>query len=249
LFKALLALTRETHIKQLEMPMVGAALPPPVLYISPNLTAEPLATYYLRRARSYRFIREVLEQAFGAEGLGQTQRLTAAGPVDLSLGAELRLMEALFHGAYLRSCEEIGMTPEPDPSLGNLKDASANCALLRAWLASIQKDPDLGQDIRMMVPVFYDIGRKQIKVWAVLGVATKPLTVSYKTHPAVVEIRGPDGKLVKPQGIEVEFHPEYHQAAYFATAEVYVTRLLNRTEFRQHCDKYKTYKVIVSNLK
>jgi len=249
LFKALLALTRETHVKQLEIPMAGAALPPPVVDISPNLTVEPLATYYLRRARSYRFIREVLEQAFGPEGLGQTRRLTAAGPVNLSLGAELRLMEALFHGAYLRACEEIGMTPEQDPNLGNLKGASANNALLGAWLASIRNDPDLGQDIRMMVPVFYDIGRKQIKVWVVLGVATKPLTVSYKTHPAVVGIRGPDGKSVKPRDVKVEFDSEYHRAAYFATAEVYVTRLLNRTEFRQHCDKYKTYQAIVSNLK
>ena len=158
-------------------------------------------------------------------------------------------MEALFYGAYLQSCEEIGMAPERDPSLGNSKGTSAEQALLGAWLASIRKDPDLGQDIRMMVPVFYDIGRKQIKVWAVLGVTTKPLTISYETRPAVVGIRGPDGKLVKPRDVEVEFHREYHRAAYFATAEIYVTRLLNRSEFRQHCDKYKTYKTIVSNLR
>lgn len=251
LFKALLALTRETHVKQLEVPMAGAAGPPEklVLHLFPGLTLEPLASYYLRRAHSYRFVRAVLEQAFGPEGLGQTRRLTAAGPLNLSLSAELRLMEALFYGAYLQSCEEIGMAPEPDPSLGNSKGTSAEQELLGAWLASIRKDPDLGQDIRMMVPVFYDIGRKQIKVWAVLGVTTKPLTISYETRPAVVEIRGPDGKLVKPRDVEVEFHSEYHRAAYFATAEIYVPRLLNRTEFRQHCDKYKTYKAIVSNLR
>jgi len=249
LFKALLALTRETHIKQLEVPMPGAAPPPPVLDVSPNLTVEPLATYYLRRARSYRFVREVLEQAFGPEAPEQMRRLTYTGPVNMSLDAELHLMEALFHGAYLRSCEEIGMTPEQDSNLGNLKGASANQALLGAWLASIRNDPDLGQDIRMMVPVFYDIGRKQIKVWAVLGVTTKPLVISYKTPPAVVGIRGPDGRPVKPRDVEVEFQPEYHRAAYFATAEIYVTRLLNRSEFRQHCDKYKTYQAIVSNLK
>jgi hypothetical protein len=249
LFKALLALTRETHVKQLEMPMAGAAAPSPALYISPNVTVEPLATYYLRRAHSYRFVRAVLEQAFGPEGLGQTRRLTAAGPLNLSLSAELRLMEALFYGAYLQSCKEIGMAPERDPRLGNSKGTSAEQALLGAWLASIRKDPDLGQDIRMMVPVFYDMGRKQIKVWAVLGVTTKPLTISYETRPAVVEIRGPDGKVVKPRDVEVEFHREYHRTAYFATAEIYVRRLLNRTEFRQHCDKYKTYKAIVSNLR
>lgn len=250
LFKSLLALTRETHIKQLEVPKEGAAPPGPqiVLHISPQLTLEPLATYYLRRARSYRFVREVLEQAFGTEGLGEMRRLTTAGPVDLPLGTELRLMEAIFHGAYLRSCEEIGMTPEATPNLGNPKGAGANRALLGAWLASIRKDPDLGSDIRMMVPVFYDIGRRKTKVWTVLGVAMKPLSVSYDSHPTVVETKDPDGKIVKRQDVEVEFHSDYYRTAYFATAEVYVTQLLNRAEFQRHCDKYKTYSAIVSNL-
>jgi len=91
LFKALLALTRETHVKQLEVPTLGAAAPPPFvrLKISPDLTVEPLATYYLRRARSYRFVREMLQQSFGPEALGELQRLTAAGPVNLSLDTEL----------------------------------------------------------------------------------------------------------------------------------------------------------------
>ena len=74
---------------------------------------EPLPTYYLRRARSYRFVREVLQQAFGPEALPKLHRLTATGPVNVSLDSELTLMEALFQGAYLRSCEEIGMKPEP----------------------------------------------------------------------------------------------------------------------------------------
>jgi hypothetical protein len=54
LFKSLLALTRETHIKQLEIPlMIGSAYrqrPPEQkirIDISPELTLEPLATYYL----------------------------------------------------------------------------------------------------------------------------------------------------------------------------------------------------------
>ncbi len=101
-------------------------------------------------------------------------------------------MEALFYGAYLQACEEIGMTPEEDRSLGSPKGTDADRALLSAWLASIRKDPDLGNDIRMMVPVFYDVGRGKIKVWAVLGIATKPLNVSYVTQPAVKQINGPD---------------------------------------------------------
>ena len=250
LFKALLALTRETHVKQLEMPMAGAAAMPRkvVLYVTPRLTLEPLATYYLRRARSYRFVREVCEQAFDRKGVEHLQRLTAAGPVNLSLMAELRLMEGLFYGAYLRTCEEIGIEPEADPSLGSSNDANADRALLGAWLGSVGKDPDLGNDIRMMVPVFYDIPRRKVKVWAVLGIATRPLDVSYVTLPTVEQIEGPDGKLIKPPDVEAVFEGDSHRIAYIATAEVYVSRLLNRKEFREHCYRYKTYQAIVSRL-
>jgi hypothetical protein len=252
LVKALLALTRETHVKQLPLPMPGASPPrftPEVdLYISPGLTLEPLATYYLRRARSYRFVREVVEKAFGLGGLESMRRLTEVGLVNLSLGAELRLMEALFHGAYLQSCAEIGMTPEEDPDLGTPTGPNASRALLGTWLASLRRDPDLGRDIRMMVPIFYDIGRRKTKVWVVLGVATKPLHVSYATPPKVKEIKGSDGMCVDPRKVAVKFGGDSHQIAYFATAEVYVTRVLDRTEFRQHCDRHKTYGEIVSNL-
>ena len=166
LFKALLAMSRETHIKQLEIPACGAAGGGPgvKVLVSPQLSLEPLVTYYLRRARSYRFVRDVCSHAFGPEGMGQMRRLTAAGHVDISRDSELGIMEALFHGAYLRSCEEIGLEPEADPNLENPAGPRADHALPGAWLSSIGKDPDLGQDIRMMVPVFYDVARKQTKV-------------------------------------------------------------------------------------
>ncbi len=251
LFKALLALTRETHIKQLEATMVGAALPAreskELLCISPGLTLEPLPTYYLRRSRSYCFVNEVLEQAFGEQGLDEMRRMTADGPVNLSLGEELRLMRALFRGAYLEACRELGMTPEANPGIGE-SDANSDRATLGAWLASVRKDPDLGNDVRMMVPIFYDVVRKKTKVWVVLGVATKPLTVSYATPPVIKQITGPDGQLLKPDDVEVEFTADFHQTAYFATAELYVTRLLDRKEFRGHCDRHKTYEAIISRL-
>ena len=68
LFKGILALTRETHIKQLELPPNRMILPPGaevVIDIYPELSAEPLATYYFRRAWSYYFIRTVLTGTFG----------------------------------------------------------------------------------------------------------------------------------------------------------------------------------------
>lgn len=252
LFKALLALTRETHIKQLELPECGSAMgpwPPKVtLYIAPDLTLEPLATYYFRRARSYQFVHGVLERSFGPEGLEKMRRLTPDGPVNLPLGEEIHLMQALFHGAYLQACREIGMRPGSQPGLGSGKDGNAHRAILKAWLASIRKDPDLGKDVRMMVPIFYDLGRRKTKVWMVLGIATKPLSVSYLTRPLVRGMKGPDRRDVKSSDVEVNFTFDYHRAAYFATAEVYVTRLLGRNEFREYCARHKTYRAIVSKL-
>jgi hypothetical protein len=250
LFKALLALTRETHVKQLEMPMVGSAMRRPhaePTRISPDLTVEPLPTFYLRRARSYQFVRQVLEHAFGTEALPKMHRLTATGPVNLPLASELTLMEALFQGAYLRSCDEIGMKPEADAVTPN--NANLERALLAAWLESIPKDPDLGKDIRMMVPIFYDIKRGKTKVWAVLGVGSRPLNVSYVHPPTVREIKGPRGAQVNPRDAYLEFVNQSTHLIYIVSAEVYVSHLLNRAEFRQLCDQKKTFGAIVESLK
>ena len=174
-------------------------------------------------------------------------RLTATGPVDLLLASELTLMEALFNGAYLRSCDEIGMKPDPGAVTPN--NASLDRALLAAWLDSIPKDPDLGKDIRMMVPVFYDIKRGKTKVWAVLGVGSKPLNVSYVHPPTVKEIKGSRGARVNPGDAYLEFVSQSTQITYIVSAEVYVYHLLNRTEFRQLCDQKKTFKAILESLK
>jgi hypothetical protein len=212
------------------------------------LSLEPLATYYLRRAQSYRFVREVCSQAFGPEGMGRMRRMTAAGPANIPLDSELARMQALFHGAHLRSCEEIGLAPEADPSLGGAAGAQSNYALAAGWLSSMREDPDLGRDIRMMVPVFYDVARRQTKVWAILGVSVRPLEVAYQSPPAVVAVTDPKGKPLSLRNVRVRFEEERHITAYFATAEVYAKRLLDRTEFRRHCDKYKTYRAIIDHL-
>jgi len=253
LFKAGVALTRETHIKQLEVPVAPTTFSPtayrrPVIEVSPGLTVEPVATYYLRRAAAYRFVREVVRQAFGAPGLSQMRRLTAAGPVNLPLDAELDLMESLFQAAYLLSCEQIGMAPQHEAGRADLQREAAQRARLAAWSDSIKNDPDLGSDIRMMVPVFYDQPRRMTKVWVVLGIFTKPLKVSFEKDPAVVEIKAGGGQRISRENIDITFVGENHAIAHIATAEVYVTRLLNRTEFRKLCDQQKTYDAILRRL-
>lgn len=46
----------------------------------------------------------------------------------------------------------------------------------------------------------------------------------------------------------VEFRADRYEFAVPVTAEVYVSRLLNRDEFRRHCDRFKSKEAILANL-
>jgi len=258
LFKGVLALTRETHIKQLEIPVAPSAEPPgpfeppkPKIHftIRPELAAEPMATVYLRRAMGYRFVRGVLEETFGRDALGQIHRQSATGPVRENLDDELRRMEALFFGAYVAVSRQLGMPPETTPGSGSGEGPDADAVAFLAWSDRLQDDPDVGRDVRMMVPVFYDDLRKMTKVWVFLGWQPQQVRISFAQRPAV-EVFDPDGQPVPADSdrIVLHYHSQYHTLAYPVTAEVYVTKILNRPEFRAHCDKYKTRSAILANL-
>jgi hypothetical protein len=249
LFKGLLALTRETHIKQLEIPIVGsAARPDRILEIYPELSAEPLASYYFRRAWSYFYIRWALEQTFGAPALGKIHRLTAAGAVPPSLAEELHSMEALFYGAHVTVCREIGLSPVTAPQINAGNGGPAAAAPFRAWKDGISTDADVGQDARMMVPVFYDRGREKTKVWAFLGWTSRNVSVGFKRAPAVKFLSRPGGAEGAGGTPRVVFESTDYPLVYPVTAEVYVTKILNRAEFRALCDKYKTRSAILAHL-
>jgi len=258
LFKGVLALARETHIKQLENPPVGeeAELPPDFgeppkpkvhIHISPELSAEPLATFYRRRAISYRFIRTVLEKTFGAESIGQMRRLTAAGPVKQDLASELEEMEAVFYGAYVTVCRQLGMPLERSSSAGTSAGADSDAARFLAWRDRLSSDPDIGQDVRMMVPVFYDVLREKTKVWVFLGWQPQQVKISFAKRPTTV-VLDPAGKPVTDDRVVLHYDSTHHTLAYPVTAEVYVNKILNREEFRRHCDTYKTRSAILDNL-
>ena len=246
LFKASLALTRETHIKQLEIPMAGAApfdRSIPIIEIFPELSAEPMATYYLRRAGSYRFVRELLASAFGDGALKNTRRLTPRGRVSRTLSEELCGMESLFSGAYQVVAEEIGM--DPQLPLKSKKEREGDKKLAREWIRKFAEDPDVGADNRMMVPVFYDIKRKKTKVWVVLGYAVKPLAIWFKNEPqaVVLDAKGKEARA------KLNFLDIRKPLIYPVSAEVYVNTIMNRDEFRALCNKYKTPSAILNALR
>jgi hypothetical protein len=246
LFKGLLTLTRETHVKQLEIPVCGAAMPGRELHIdiAPALSAEPLVTFYLRRALGYRFIRSVLEETFGSQELERLHRLTQAGPIPRCLAEELTEIEALFLGAHVSVSRELGLAP--DEAAGTDASASEASERFAAWARELQSDPDLSQDPRAMVPVFYDVERRKPKVWAFLGWARRPITVSFARPPqaAIGDLQGrllPDHPPIRWGVLDAEL-------PYPVSAELYVDRILDRDEFRKFCDSCSTRSEVLRRL-
>jgi hypothetical protein len=254
LFKGTYALMRETHVKQLEHPAPASEAPgrPKVerekVYIAPDPHVELLPTMYLRRAESYRFVRNVLDDTLGAENVKQLHRQTARGPVEMNLADELALQEQLFAGAYVVACREIGMPEKLPESLGGEAAADEQAATFLRWVASLASDADLAPDARMMVPVFYDQQRRKMKVWVMLGWDGKYSSVGYDRQPKVT-ITDAEGKTVTDNtGPEVIFTASGRQLATPVFAELYVSKLLDRAEFRRHCDIYQSQAAILANL-
>jgi hypothetical protein len=250
LFKGVLALTRETHVKQLEIPAPASEAPQrerrPEFYVGPELSVEPLATLYQRRAQAYRFIRGVLEETFGAEALQKMHRLTAAGEIATTLDEELREIEHLFHGASVTVNRQLGLAANEPAEAGVDPDAAA--ARFLKWSANLDHDPDIGQDARMMVPVFFDQQRGKTKVWVVLGWTGRQVCASFDRQPAVQAFKA-DGTELQRGSYDLHFTANCQRLAYPVMAEVYVNEILDRDQFRRHCDTYQTQSAILANLK
>jgi hypothetical protein len=259
LFRGALALARETHVKQVAVALGGCAFLP--FYVRPDLTVEPLPSHYARRADGYRFVRIVLGEAFGEGALGRMHRLTPEGPAAPSLEEELAGMESLFSGASATACRELGR----EPLVGDGEAARR----FAAWRAGLRADPDVSRDARMMTPVYYDVQRRKTKVWALLGWRRVPVEVDFKKKPRVLAVepaaapepeatdrlsvlrrrfrKAPEQPRAKPPA--VQFRGDRYQLAVPEMVEVYVEQLLNRDEFRRHCDRFKTRPAILANLR
>jgi hypothetical protein len=178
--------------------------------------------------------------------------------VNKSLLQELEEIRCIFVGAHLIACEELGMEPfltaeTKDPLAQNWRSAKET---FKNWAARLNSDPDLSQDCRCMVPVFYDQARGQMKVWVFLGWRQKDLRVDYHHQPTVLSVdnsslNAPAGMLPGLQGKDprITFCGTTVRAAYPATAEIYVSSLMNREEFAAHCDRYKKEKDLLNSFK
>lgn len=251
LFKGIYALTRETHVKQASIPPAAEeeldSPAVPKLALAPEISGEPLPTYLLRRAESYRFVHQVLEETFGAEALTELHRQTPDGPVAAKLADELSDIESLCYGGYVTVGRQLGMTPDLDAELGS-GDADADTQAYLNWAANLHLDGDVGRDVRMMVPIFYDPQQKKTKVWAFLGWQSKRLFVSFAKLPGV-RVFDAEGAELPEDGYELVPRTVANVVATPVVVEVYVNHLLDRDEFRNLLDTCRTKAVMVQTLR
>jgi len=85
-----------------------------------------------------------------------------------------------------------------------------------------------------------------------LGWEQANCTLGYVHQPSI-KITDPDGKSIPVgmpggDGPEIHFYGSHRYLATPVFAEVYVSKLQSRTEFRRHCDTYQTKAAILANL-
>jgi hypothetical protein len=245
-FQALITKRRETHVRQLDIPLAASAPPPPLDKVKPRLRVEPNPTYYLRTARAYSFLATFLEAAVGPDALKTLHGLKKEGARAKDLFGELNDMRDLFYGFYLVSCEDIGLKPEFAKE--EKVDQERCYKLATTWLPKAFADEDLAVDTRVAVPVYVDPGRGIVRVWMTLGVRLAKLEASYARPPHVKPANGSaDWKEVESYKLE----PAHYLIPVdeFAEVELRGLRVLSREELRAVCDREKTKEAIIEALK
>ncbi len=99
-FAALITKRRETHSRDLAAAKSAEPFLPPVA-IKPRLRVEPCPTYFLRMARSYDFLLNVLLASIGEKELASLHGLKEGGERGKTLLEELRWMREFFYGLHL----------------------------------------------------------------------------------------------------------------------------------------------------
>ncbi|MBT3221368.1 MAG: hypothetical protein HN348_19975 [Proteobacteria bacterium] len=253
-FKAGVSLRRESQVKDLALPAIGAA-PVTTLqaYVAPDLRLEPLPMHYDRSAQTYGWLldnalahsslpdqpdwtRRVDEMralytdmaAISRADLGLEDGYVRAGQANESGEEESNFLLVKGGGSFFGAKDEA--KPEPEPEMNRAA----------SWLQSWRNDPVLGEDVRVMVPA----GERAdggVIAWAILGIRPIDLVVRYQDPPDVHSLR-PD----------VAIEPHFVEAKYTVLAPLFVevdTReVLSRSEFRALADRHRIASELVGAL-
>lgn len=231
-FATMLVQHRETHVKQAST-SDGASMPAPPP--TPHFRLEPLATVYVRHARSYVFLEGALEAVMGNAFLDEAVVVNEQGPGTQSLRDVIHAARDRFFGLYLVSCQDIGLKPSlslpADPTSDRWPDLAEEAD---SWLLQLPDDPVAAKDVRVMVPIA-KISEERWRYWAVIGVRSTLAGYSYIT------------------GNDVSPPPPSEQARTWLPTEQFleVERTgtpLTREEFRALCDQHGTAEAIEAAL-
>ncbi len=245
-FKALITKRRETQARNLGKTIASAAAaekPPEA--IQPRLRVEPAPTFYLRTARSYRFLQDILCESSGWKCIATNPGLKADGRRALALELELDEMKNRFYGLYLISCEDIGL--KPNLLQDEVLDASQCYAAANSWLTTIWSDSDFSTDTRVAIPIASDLGRNVTRLWVTLGVRLAKLDVRYAKPPKIRPVdsseswQEPDRKTVKPIQYLIPIDE-------FTELEISGVRSISREELRSQIPEAATREEIISSL-
>jgi len=246
-FKALVTKRRETHVRQLGTAEKAMSGPPPLQEkVRPRLRVEPSPTYYLRTARAYAFLANVLEAELGKESLQRLHGLKQEGERAADLYAELIGMRDLFYGLYLVSVEDIGQKPALAADEG--VDPQRCYQAATEWLPKANADADLAVDTRVAVPLFVDPNRGVTRVWLTLGVRLTRLDAAYARPPSLKPARAV-GEWEAVKANQLEGASYLIAVDEFAEVELKGNRVLSREELRAICDREKTKEAILDALR
>ena len=247
-FMVLITKRRETHLRLLgAVRTLGASggndLDFPKMFY-PRVRIEPAATFYLRTARAYAFIQNLLVSSVNPGAFAKLHGLRNDAYRKESIKDELETIKNRFYGFYLLSCEDIGMKPN------FLHEEKVNEEICRsealAWLRQLSTDEDLAVDTRFAVPIRSDNG--ETRYWLTLGVRLATLSISYAKPPKIRPADQDGGWQDIPKEVRIIEQPVLISVEDFAEVALKGKVSITREEWRALCDKYKTKDAILAAL-
>ena len=233
-FRTILTKQRELHVKNVELiPSYGGHFGSrDVIEISPDVTVEPTATYYLRTARALRFVHTAVAAITGEEDFNAI-RMDGGE----SLAEAMRAMAGLLYGLYLQVCDDIGMLPDLLPEELAEYDIDATRETAAEWLAACHEDPVYTGDVRYIVAALTDANQSEVRYWMTTGIRLEAVKAEYAREPKLRM----DGKSVEPfetsrptlRFVPNEFYIPVEEFAEATGPSVPYTR----EEFRALCDR------------
>lgn len=208
--------------------------------VRPILRVEPVPQYYLRSARSYQYMSQVMQRILGARTTESIRRVLPNGNRQSEpLAVEVNRLKRLLYGTYMVTCEDLGIEPNFDP--GDVVNQEQCYEEAIAWLEDAYDDADAALDARYMSPpVRIRVGDRNpndriVETWSNVGVQLIKLNASFADPPSV---RGLEQGSIwsTPEPKELGTSHYIMPSLYFANLELVNRGGLETETFREICD-------------